>query len=222
MADIIDPATAATVDGVVGSTPISDATDTPAADIRPENGPRLREHADAIRGLLKSGVASAVEIGRRLTEAKRMLIHRPIWVEWLEQEFGISERHARNFMNVFDNFGSLENFSKLSLPVSVLYLIAAPGTPSDVREAVIEHAAKGVEITVNDVKEAIASRPTGRGRPRKNAPRSAPSNGSAPPELPDKIDLPLNAAAVAVKNILEPHTPAERQEICQRAIAMLG
>src|SRR5262249_21764830 len=101
-----------------------------------------------------------------------------------EQEFGISERHARNFMNVFHNFGSLENFSKLSLPVSVLYLIAAPGTPANIREDVIEHAAKGGEGTVDDVKAAIASRPLSRGGPRGSAAGSDRNTGRTPPEVP--------------------------------------
>jgi hypothetical protein len=51
------------------------------------------------------------------------------WLPWLDREFGWDERTALNFMRVHQLVGKNEKFSDLSLPVSGLYLLAAPSTP---------------------------------------------------------------------------------------------
>jgi hypothetical protein len=62
---------------------------------------------------------------------------------WLEREFEWTDRHALNFMRVYELTGKSENFSDLSLPVSGLYLLAAPSTPDEVQQEVIAHAVAG-------------------------------------------------------------------------------
>jgi hypothetical protein len=69
-----------------------------------------------------------VEIGRRLTDAKRRLGHGRFLV-WLAAEFGWSERTAENFMRVYVLRGKFANFADLDVPLSALYLLAAPSTP---------------------------------------------------------------------------------------------
>jgi hypothetical protein len=59
------------------------------------------------------------------------------WLQWLETEFGWSERTAQRFMQVFAR--KSETVSDLQIDVSALYLIAAPKTLEPVRK---EKAAK--------------------------------------------------------------------------------
>ena len=49
-------------------------------------------------------VAFAVEIGRRLTEAKSLLPHGE-WGDWLREQVDFSQRTANNFMRVFEEYG---------------------------------------------------------------------------------------------------------------------
>src|SRR5262245_43445915 len=104
----------------------------------------LCEHANAIRKLRKRTIQSIIEIGRRLTAAKKVVGHGR-WLPWLQQEFGWSDRTAKNFLNIFEmaELGKMEKFSTLNIPVSSLYLLAAPGTPSELREEVLQQAADG-------------------------------------------------------------------------------
>src|SRR5205814_2327075 len=59
----------------------------------------LAEHAEAIRLLGKRVVADVIEIGRRLTECKRIARHGN-WLPWLEREFGWSVSTAENYINL--------------------------------------------------------------------------------------------------------------------------
>lgn len=47
----------------------------------------------------------AIEIGRRLTEAKQMLPH-GAWGPWLRDEVNYSKSTANNFMRIFDEYGA--------------------------------------------------------------------------------------------------------------------
>jgi len=49
-------------------------------------------------------VAFAVEIGRRLTEAKSLLSHGE-WGDWLREQVDFSQRTANNFMRIFEEYG---------------------------------------------------------------------------------------------------------------------
>jgi hypothetical protein len=86
-----------------------------------------------------------------LTESKKLCGHGN-WLPWLEREFGWEDRTALNFMQVHAMVGKSEKFADLSLPVSGLYLLAAPSTPEEVRDEVAIRAAAGEKITVADVR----------------------------------------------------------------------
>ena len=121
----------------------------------PQTHIALAEHAAVIRALGKRVVGDIIEIGRRLTEAKRLAGHGG-WLPWLDDEFGWTDRHARNFMSVYEMASKSEKFSDLNLSVSGLYLLAAPSTPEEAREAVIERAKNGEALSVKDVQQMIA------------------------------------------------------------------
>src|SRR5262245_54623496 len=115
----------------------------------------LAEHADTIRRLGKQAVENIVEIGRRLTLCKKEISHGD-WSGWLKQEFDWSEQQARRFMHVFELAESKSNkLLNLNLPVSSLYLLAAPGTSQEARDEIIERAKSGEPVSVAEVKQTI-------------------------------------------------------------------
>lgn len=69
-------------------------------------------------------IASAIEIGKRLVEAKSLLEHGQ-WMKWLEEKVDYSQSTANNLMklyqeygtgevSLFDNWTNSETFGKLS------------------------------------------------------------------------------------------------------------
>lgn len=58
---------------------------------------------------------------------------------WIEAEFGMSERTARNFMNVFETFGSNRDRVADLIPTA-LYLLAVPSMPEEVGQEVLYRA----------------------------------------------------------------------------------
>jgi chromosome segregation ATPase len=58
------------------------------------------------------------------------------FLKWIDAEFGMKERSARNFMQVAERFGEKSaNFA--DLPLSILYEIAAPSTSDEIVEKVL-------------------------------------------------------------------------------------
>jgi hypothetical protein len=88
----------------------------------------LAENAEEIRALGKRAAGDVIEIGRRLREMKKVCGHGN-WLQWLQLEFGWTDRHALNYIRVYELSIKSENFSDLGIPVSGLYLLAAPSTP---------------------------------------------------------------------------------------------
>jgi hypothetical protein len=118
-------------------------------------GTALRLHADAIRELGKRTVEHIIEIGHHLTEAQKIAGHGN-WLPWLDREFGWKEDTARRFMRVFE-LSKSRKLLDLNVPVSALYLLAAPSTPEKARDAVLERAEAGGPVSVADVKATIAT-----------------------------------------------------------------
>jgi hypothetical protein len=115
----------------------------------------LAAHAAVIRVLGKRVVGDVIEIGRRLTECKATLGHGN-WLPWLDREFGWEETTALRFMRVFELQNKSGKLLDLDVPVSSLYLLAAPSTPKEARDAVIDAAAGGKRLTHDEVKDLIA------------------------------------------------------------------
>lgn len=109
----------------------------------------------------------AVEIGRRLEEAKRALPYGE-WGAWLKNEVDFSQSTANNFMRLFEEYGSAQisifgasvdsqTFAKL--PYSkALQLLAVP---KEEREAFAEEVG-AADLTVKELKAAIEERDTAR------------------------------------------------------------
>jgi hypothetical protein len=116
----------------------------------------LADHAAAIRVLGKRAIADAIEIGRRLTDVKRLVGYGG-WLPWIDRELGWTEMSAVRFMQVYE-LGKSHNLLDLDLPVSAAYLLAAPSTPADAREEIIDRAANGEQLTHAQVKQIISEK----------------------------------------------------------------
>ena len=114
----------------------------------------LAEHATEIRRLREQVVEDVIEIGNRLTECKKLCAH-GAWIPWLKNEFGWTEQTALNLMRVKKLIGKSKKFLDLNLPVSALYLLAAPSTPEAAKTEVIARAEAGEVLPVAEVKGVI-------------------------------------------------------------------
>jgi Protein of unknown function (DUF3102) len=138
----------------------------------------LAQNAEAIRALGKRVIADIIEIGRLLTETKKIAGHGG-WLPWLDREFGWTSDTAQNFMAVHSMVAKNGNFPDLNLPVSGLYLLAAPSTPEEAREAVIARAESGERLSVKDVRNQIEEART------KHAPETADRQPARKPTTAD-------------------------------------
>jgi hypothetical protein len=116
----------------------------------------LAEHADSIRKLGSRVIADAIEIGRRLSECKQIVGHGN-WLPWLKREFRWSERTARNFISVYEFVRRKSaNLADLAIDISSVYLLAAPSTPDQAREAVLSRLESGEALSLAEVKRAVS------------------------------------------------------------------
>jgi Protein of unknown function (DUF3102) len=142
----------------------------------PSNEKVLAEHADAIRARDKQAGVTIVEIGRRLIEAKALVGHGN-WLPWLEREFRWTAETALRFMHVTEAVGKNNKLLDLNCGVSSLYLLAAPSTPPEAVEAVIERAERGEKLSGADVKKAVSEA---------KQPARAKKQETTPPPKPPK------------------------------------
>jgi Protein of unknown function (DUF3102) len=115
----------------------------------------LAQHADMIRQQHRRALVSIIEIGRLLRECKKLLVHGE-WLPWLQREFSWSERTARNYIAIHECFAAKSaNVADLSLDLTTLYLLAAPSTPPEVRDEVIERARAGEMLSRQQVQRIV-------------------------------------------------------------------
>jgi len=168
----------------------------------------LADHANAIRSLGKRVIADIIEIGRRLTDAKRIAGHGN-WLPWLEREFGWTDRTALNFMRVHELAMKSETVSDLDIPVRGLYLLAAPSTPDEARAQVIARAEGGEALSVADIARTVDE--------VRNKQRKTTGKGAQPPRQELKrsaadIEKANRAAQVMPRKVPDPKAAADRAE----------
>ena len=134
---------------------------------------KLMELADEIRALSKQTRESVIAIGNKLIEAKELVGHGN-FLPWIETEFKWSESTANNFMQVAIKSVKFTDLADLNVPISALYLLAAPNTPDEAIAAVAEQVKSGETMSLADVKNEIdfaksRTRPWGQAaKPRDN------------------------------------------------------
>jgi Protein of unknown function (DUF3102) len=105
----------------------------------------VRQQTGELKALMQRAAQDIFEIGQRLIEVKEKLGHGN-YLNWLEAEFGWTDRTARNYTTVAKQFKS-ETISNLPIAPSALYILAAPSTPVEIREEAIARAQSGEPIT---------------------------------------------------------------------------
>ncbi len=111
--------------------------------------------ASDIRGLLRRSAADIWNIGKSLSEVKEKLGHGK-FLGWLDAEFNMSERSAYNFTQVFDQF-ELATVANLDVAARVLYALASPSTPEEVREEAVVRAGRGEKITGEQIRSEFGN-----------------------------------------------------------------
>lgn len=104
----------------------------------------VQQRTTEIKALVRRSAQDIVDIGSKLIDVKERLGHGKFG-EWLEAEFGWTDRTAQRFMQVADKFG--KNRQIVGFAPSALYLLAAPSTPDEVREEAMRRAESGEAIT---------------------------------------------------------------------------
>jgi hypothetical protein len=114
----------------------------------------LRKAADLIRSEKNRWGRAVIIIGQTLLGVKAQLEHGHFG-PWLKAEFKMSERTAENYMSVAKEFGS-KSETVADLPLKLLYSLAAPSTPSRIRQKVTADLETGKSIDARAVTKEIA------------------------------------------------------------------
>jgi hypothetical protein len=142
----------------------------------------VRDAEEAIRTRLRRTVLDVWEIGRRLKEAKAILGHGR-YLPWLDAAFGLSESTAKGWVRVVDAFPTREAIGRfLNADVSAVKLLAADGTPAEVRERAAGRIAGGGYLSHGDAKRLIA--PVSGGKRAEAAPGRPPGTDGERPDVP--------------------------------------
>jgi len=126
---------------------------------------KARSAAERIRERLTKTLEDLIEVGSDLLAVKEALDHGQFGA-WLRAEFGWAERTARNFMSVAERFGKSARVADLTIDPTAAYLLAAPSTPDEARQAAVERAEAGEHVTTAVAKEIVAE--TRKKRPRRS------------------------------------------------------
>src|SRR6516225_6406480 len=115
------------------------------------------DRLEAIAKDIETLTATAtLQIGAKLAEAREIFRYRRDeggFAGWVETRLGCSRHTAYNLLHVHEQFGGQEVSKCLdTLGRSVLFLISAPSTPTETRDAILERAQNGESISVADVK----------------------------------------------------------------------
>ena len=123
-------------------------------------GAEIRMYVDAGRRIT---MLCAIEVGRRLVEAKEMLNHGQ-WLPWLERETDFNERKAQRYMKIFNEYGAAQlglfgpetNATTLSdLPISKA--LALLSLPESERESFAEEV-DAEALSVRDLEALVKER----------------------------------------------------------------
>lgn len=109
-----------------------------------------------IKFYLGQTAQNIIEVGKRLIQAKSLVNHGH-WQNWLEKNFQLKERSARNFMECAERYGNRQTFANLgySQMIALLSLPDAEETEKFIAEKAAEQ--KNVaEMTIKELREAIA------------------------------------------------------------------
>jgi hypothetical protein len=117
----------------------------------------LRALGENLRSGLTRIREDFIQVGRDLIEAQKLLQERgELWLPWLKAELGMPERRAREFMAIGRRFG-VESAGIAGFTFTTMLELAAPSTPAEIVEQVVEMQQAGEKITATAVKAMKAA-----------------------------------------------------------------
>ena len=109
---------------------------------------------NAIKGQARAMlVSSAIEIGKRLCEAKE-LVPRGGWIDWLKDNVDYSERTAQNLMRCWEEYGKKDKTQALA-DVSLTSAVALLGVAPEQREELIA-SGEAAALSTRELEARIA------------------------------------------------------------------
>ena len=109
---------------------------------------------NAIKGQARAMlISSAIEIGRRLCEAKEM-VPRGGWIDWLKDNVDYSERTAQNLMRCWEEYGKKGKAQALA-DVSLTNAVALLGAAPDQRDELID-SGEAAALSTRELEARIA------------------------------------------------------------------
>lgn len=120
--------------------------DTSTADV-------LHRAANQIRSYQRSVARTIISVGAVLVDVKTRLDHGQFGL-WIRAEFDWSERTAQNYMRAAEVFGS-KSETVADLPPAFIYKLAAPSTPTNIRDKVVADLEAGHPVDCRAVTTKI-------------------------------------------------------------------
>jgi hypothetical protein len=119
--------------------------------LAPELQVEVKTATERIKLRMKRTAEDIIEIGKDLIAVKEKLPHGK-FLPWITSEFEMSHVMATKFMQVAERFNG-QILNNLIFSPTTLYELAAPSTPDEVVEQVMEKAENGETVTAKEVKE---------------------------------------------------------------------
>ena len=154
---------------------------------------QLEEIAQDIERIERKAI---LQIAAKLAKARDVFRYRRAeggFTGWITKRLRHSSATAYNVLNIYQRFGGDECFQTLEiLPISALYLLAAPSTPDEAVKEIADRVKAGKQPSCAEVKETIE-----RAKRKKNGavePGKFGSNGDTDPEESAEARKALYAA----------------------------
>ena len=145
----------------------------------------VRRAALTIKPRLKRAAEDIFVIGKELRATKALLPHGE-YSQWLDVEFGLSDRMAQRFVGVYERLGAKSDIMSV-LPPTTLYLLAAPSTPDQAIASVEQQLDAGEHIGVAAVQRVIADAKQQVRAPAAVAMKAAGNGAGALPPNPEEM-----------------------------------
>lgn len=137
-------------------TAVSEAHFVEEADVAIEN--RLVSEIVMITNQTRQTLLfNSIEIGRRLTEAKKIVRHGQ-WTKWLKERVDYSQRTANNFMKIYEQYGKsgLAEKSQSIADLSYTQALALLEIPAEKR-AEFAQKENAKDLTIKELQEKVKS-----------------------------------------------------------------
>ncbi|MEL6453128.1 MAG: DUF3102 domain-containing protein [Cyanobacteria bacterium J06623_5] len=184
----------------------------------------VQQRTGEIRERLRRSAQDVWEIGEKLSDVRSRLKYGQ-FLAWIKAEFGWSQRTAYNFINVYETFGDrFANLAKVNIATSLLYQLASPSVPEELRAQILRAAEQGETMTAQELRATIqkrkrlksaAVRPDtnekkGKAKKRKAKSSSADSNHNRNRTTPDIITIipqSVKSSEDEVSNVFQSNVP---------------